>query len=560
MASLERHYRDMQDIEFTVEDGKLFLLQTRAAKRTAAAALKAAVSMVEEGLITREEGVVRIDPASLDQLLHPMIDPSASLEVAAKGLNASPGAACGAIVFDADTAEERGKAGEKVVLVRWETTPDDIHGMIAAQGILTVHGGMTSHAAVVARGMGKPCVASVEGVSLDAKAKTAQIGDHALREGDIITIDGGTGRVYIGEVALVPPQINEDFETVLTWADDMRRLKVRANADTPEDAAKAREFGAQGIGLCRTEHMFFGDERLPHVQEMIMADTPSERQVALDRLLPFQQSDFEGIFEAMAGLPVTIRLLDPPLHEFLPPVEQAHDEKMRRRIRALHEANPMLGTRGCRLGVMFPEIYEMQVRAIARAAIAVRERTGDAPLVEIMIPLVGFAEELRRLRELTLDTADEEGEFEYLCGTMIELPRACIRADEIAEHADFFSFGTNDLTQTTLGFSRDDAEGKFLTYYLEHDVLEQNPFETLDQSGVGDLMKIAVERGRSTRPDIKLGICGEHGGEAASVAFCHGLGLDYVSCSPYRVPLARLAAAQAALAQSGAAHYAVAGG
>jgi pyruvate,orthophosphate dikinase len=560
MGSLERHYRDMQDIEFTVEDGKLFLLQTRAAKRTAAAALKAAVSMVDEGLITREEGVVRIDPASLDQLLHPMIDPSASLEVAAKGLNASPGAACGAIVFDADTAEERAKAGEHVILVRWETTPDDIHGMIAAEGILTVHGGMTSHAAVVARGMGKPCVASVEGVTLDTKAKTAQIGDHALKEGDAITIDGGTGRVYIGEVALVPPQINEDFETVLTWADDMRRLKVRANADTPEDAVKAREFGAQGIGLCRTEHMFFGDERLPLVQEMIMADTPSERQVALDRLLPFQQSDFEGIFEAMAGLPVTIRLLDPPLHEFLPPVEQAHDEKMRRRIRALHEANPMLGTRGCRLGVMFPEIYEMQVRAIARAAIAVRERTGDAPLVEIMIPLVGFAEELRRLRELTVDTAEEEGDFEYLCGTMIELPRACLRADEIAEHADFFSFGTNDLTQTTLGMSRDDAEGKFLTYYLEHDVLERNPFETLDQSGVGDLMKIAVERGRSARPDIKLGICGEHGGEAASVAFCHDLGLDYVSCSPYRVPLARLAAAQAALAESGAAQYVVAGG
>jgi pyruvate,orthophosphate dikinase len=560
MASLERNYRDMQDIEFTVEDGKLFLLQTRAAKRTAAAALKAAVSMVEEGLITREEGVVRIDPASLDQLLHPMIDPNASLHAAAKGLNASPGAACGAIVFDADTAEERAKAGEPVILVRWETTPDDIHGMIAAQGILTVHGGMTSHAAVVARGMGKPCVASAEGVSIDTAAKTAQIGDHALHEGDIITIDGGTGRVYIGAVQLVPPQINEDFETVLTWADDMRRLKVRANADTPDDAVKAREFGAQGIGLCRTEHMFFGEERLPHVQEMIMADSQAERQVALDRLLPFQQSDFEGIFEAMAGLPVTIRLLDPPLHEFLPPLEQAHDDKMRRRIRALHEANPMLGTRGCRLGVMFPEIYEMQVRAIVRAAIAVRERTGDAPLVEIMHPLVGFAEELRRLRELTVETAAEEGDLEYLCGTMIELPRACLRADEIAEHADFFSFGTNDLTQTTLGFSRDDAEGKFLTYYLEHDVLEQNPFETLDRSGVGDLMKIAVERGRSARPDIKLGICGEHGGEAASVAFCHELGLDYVSCSPYRVPLARLAAAQAALAESGTAQYVVAGG
>ncbi len=504
--------------------------------------------MVDEGLITREEGVVRIDPASLDQLLHPMIDPAASLHAAAKGLNASPGAACGAIVFDADTAEERAKTGEAVILVRWETTPDDIHGMIAAQGILTVHGGMTSHAAVVARGMGKPCVASAEGVSIDAAAKTAQIGEHALNEGDIITIDGGTGRVYVGAVQLVPPQINEDFETVLTWADDMRRLKVRANADTPEDAVKAREFGAQGIGLCRTEHMFFGEERLPVVQEMIMADNEAGRRSALERLLPFQQSDFEGIFEAMAGLPVTIRLLDPPLHEFLPPVEQAHDEKMRRRIRALHEANPMLGTRGCRLGVMFPEIYEMQVRAIIRAAIAVRDRTGEAPQVEIMHPLVGFAEELRRLRELTVETAAEEGDFEYLCGTMIELPRACLRADEIAEHADFFSFGTNDLTQTTLGFSRDDAEGKFLTYYLEHDVLERNPFETLDQSGVGDLMKIAVERGRSAKPDIKLGICGEHGGEAASVTFCHDLGLDYVSCSPYRVPLARLAAAQAALA------------
>ena len=560
MALLERHYRDMQDIEFTVEDGKLFLLQTRAAKRTAAAALKAAVSMVDEGLITREEGVVRIDPASLDQLLHPMIDPNASLNAAAKGLNASPGAACGAIVFDADTAEERAKAGEPVILVRWETTPDDIHGMIAAQGILTVHGGMTSHAAVVARGMGKPCVASAEGVTIDMAAKTAQIGDSAVKEGDVITIDGGTGRVYIGAVELVPPQINEDFETVLTWADEMRRLKVRANADTPADAVKAREFGAQGIGLCRTEHMFFGEERLPVVQEMIMADDEAGRRSALERLLPFQQSDFEGIFEAMAGLPVTIRLLDPPLHEFLPPVEQATDDKMRRRIRALHEANPMLGTRGCRLGLLFPEIYEMQVRAIVRAAIAVRERSGEAPLVEIMHPLVGFAEELRRLRELTVSTIEQEGVIEYLCGTMIELPRACLRADEIAEHADFFSFGTNDLTQTTLGMSRDDAEGKYLTYYIENDVLEQNPFETLDQSGVGDLMKIAVERGRGAKPDLKMGVCGEHGGEAASVAFCHDLGLDYVSCSPYRVPLARLAAAQAALAESGAAQYVAAGG
>jgi pyruvate,orthophosphate dikinase len=560
IGELERHYRDMQDIEFTVEEGKLYLHQTRGATRTAAAALKAAVAMVDEGLISREEAVTRIDPASLDQLLHPRIDPNAELEVAAKGLNASPGAASGGVVFDADTAAERGGAGEKVVLVRWETTPDDIHGMIAAQGILTVHGGMTSHAAVVARGMGKPCVASAEGVTIDEAAKTATIGGTTVREGDAISIDGGTGRVFIGEVELVAPQINEDFETVLTWADDFRRLKVRANADTPEDAAKAREFGAQGIGLCRTEHMFFGEERLPVVQEMIMADDVSGRQVALDRLLPMQQADFEGIFEAMVGLPVTIRLLDPPLHEFLPSEEEATDDRMRRRIRALHEANPMLGTRGCRLGLMYPEMYEMQVRAIVRAAIAVSERTGEAPLVEIMHPLVGFAEELRRLRELTVRTIADEGEIEYLCGTMIELPRACMRADEIAEHADFFSFGTNDLTQTALGLSRDDAEGKFLTYYLQHGVLEQNPFETLDREGVGDLMRIAVERGRGVKETLKIGICGEHGGEAKSVAFCDELGLDYVSCSPYRVPLARLAAAQAALAASGAAEYVTAGG
>jgi len=560
IGMLERHYRDMQDIEFTVEEGMLFLLQTRSAKRTAAAALKTAVSMVDEGLISREEAVARIDPASLDQLLHPRIDPDARLAVAAKGLNASPGAASGRIVFDADTAAERGGAGEKVVLVRWETTPDDIHGMIAAQGILTVHGGMTSHAAVVARGMGKPCVAGAEGVSIDAAAKTATIGGTIVHEGEPITLDGGTGRVFIGKVELVAPQINEDFETVLAWADDFRRLNVRANADTPEDAAKARKFGAQGIGLCRTEHMFFGEERLPHVQEMILAEDLAGRQAALDRLLPMQQSDFEGIFEAMAGLPVTIRLLDPPLHEFLPSEEEATDERMRRRIRALREANPMLGTRGCRLGLMFPEMYEMQVRAIVRATVAVSERTGEAPLVEIMHPLVGFAEELRRLRELTIRTVEEEGQIEYLCGTMIELPRACMRADEIAEHADFFSFGTNDLTQTALGFSRDDAEGKFLTYYLQHGVLEQNPFETLDQSGVGDLMRIAVERGRSVKDDLKLGICGEHGGEAKSVAFCDELGLDYVSCSPYRVPLARLAAEQAALAATGAASYVAAGG
>jgi pyruvate, orthophosphate dikinase len=548
---LEEHYKEMQDIEFTVEDGKLFLLQTRSAKRTAAAALKAAVDMVDEGLISREEAVVRIDPGQLDQLLHPRIDPDTSYEAVATGLNASPGAASGGIVFDADTAEERGKDGSAVILVRWETTPDDIHGMIAAQGILTAHGGMTSHAAVVARGMGKPCVAGCEALSLDAAAKTASLNGHKLNEGDVITIDGGTGEVIIGEVPLIAPEINEDFEMVLGWADDFRRMKVRANADTPEDAAKAREFGAQGIGLCRTEHMFMADDRLPVVREMIMASDEDERRAALDKLLPHQQADFEGIFEAMAGLPVTIRLLDPPLHEFLPPLEEAKDDRMRARIRALQEANPMLGTRGCRLGLQYPEIYEMQVRAIIRAAAAVHERTGDAPLVEIMHPLVAFREELRRLRELTIETASDEADVEYLVGTMIELPRACVRADEIAEEAEFFSFGTNDLTQTALGFSRDDAEGKFLTHYLQDGVLERNPFETLDQSGVGDLMRIAVERGRQTKPDIKLGICGEHGGEPASVAFCHTLGLDYVSCSPYRVPLARLAAAQAALSEAG---------
>ncbi len=561
MARLEQHYRDMQDIEFTVEEGHLYLLQTRSAKRTAAAALKAAVDMSGEGLISREEAIARIDPGQLDQLLHPMLDPKAQFEVAARGLNASPGAASGALVLDADTAAERGKAGEAVILVGWETTPDDIHGMIQSRGVLTAHGGMTSHAAVVARGMGKPCVAGCEGLEIDLEARTVRLGTHELREGDVITIDGGTGRVIVGEVALVPPQINEDFETVLGWADEVRLLGVWANADNPEDAAKAREFGAQGIGLCRTEHMFFGDERLPVVQEMILASDEAGRREALDRLLPFQQADFEGIFEAMAGFPVVIRLLDPPLHEFLPSLDEATDERMRNRIKALTESNPMLGTRGCRLGIQWPEIYEMQVRAIARAAKAVQERTGDAPLVEIMHPLVGFAEELRRLRVLTEQVmAEEAPEIEYTCGTMIELPRAALRADEIAEHADFFSFGTNDLTQTALGMSRDDAEGKFLTFYLEDGVIERNPFETLDQDGVGELMRIAVERGRGAKETIKLGICGEHGGDPKSVEFCHGLGLDYVSCSPYRVPVARLAAAQAVLKQAHRAQYVAAGG
>ena len=556
MRRLEENYRDMQDVEFTVEDDVLYMLQTRAAKRTAAAAIKAAVDMVDEGVISREEAVVRIDPAHLDQLLHPRIDPDTAPEPVAKGLNASPGAASGAIVLDADTAVERAK-GEPVLLVRYETTPDDIHGMIAAQGILTVHGGMTSHAAVVARGMGKPCVAGCEGLTIEDGV--IRLGGHELREGDVITIDGGSGKVYLGRIDLVPPQLNDDFQTILGWADTFRRLHVRANADTPADAVRAREFGAEGIGLCRTEHMFFGDERLPVMQEMILADTEPARRDALARLLPFQQADFEGIFEAMEGLPVTIRLLDPPLHEFLPPEDQAVDEQMRARIRALHESNPMLGLRGCRLGLVYPEIYEMQIRAIARAALAVEQRRGVAPHVEIMHPLVGFAEELRRLRELTEKVwAEEAGDLAHTVGTMIELPRACMRAGEIAAHADFFSFGTNDLTQTTLGVSRDDAEGKFLSRYLTEGVIERNPFEVLDTEGVGGLMQIGVERGRSANAALKLGICGEHGGERRSIAFCHSLGLDYVSCSPYRVPLARLAAAQAALAEQVA--YVAAGG
>ncbi|MDQ3857289.1 MAG: pyruvate, phosphate dikinase [Actinomycetota bacterium] len=561
---LEEHYREMQDIEFTVEQGRLYILQTRTGKRTAIAALRIAVDMVEEGLISREEAIARIEAAQLDQLLHPMIDPSAEYEVVARGLNASPGAAQGRIALDAETADGRGRAGEAVILVRRETTPDDIHGFIHARGVLTAHGGMTSHAAVVARGMGKPCVAGCEALSIDTSARTVAIAGHVLGEGDVITIDGGAGHVILGPVELVPPQINADFQRILGWADDVRRLRVRANADTPEDAAKAREFGAEGIGLCRTEHMFMAEDRLPVVRAMILASSDEERRAALARLLPLQQDDFRRIFEAMAGLPVTIRLLDPPLHEFLPPLEEAESPEMEKRIRALQEANPMLGTRGCRLGLMYPEIYAMQVQAIIRAALAVEEGTGNAPLVEIMHPLVGFAEELRRLRELTLDAASAEleqasREIDYLIGTMIELPRACIRADEIAEQADFFSFGTNDLTQTTLGFSRDDAEAGFLTHYLENDVLEANPFQTLDRSGVGDLMKLGIERARRVKPKLKLGICGEHGGDPRSVAFCNEVGLDYVSCSPYRVPLARLAAAQAALAEAGVKAVAVGG-
>jgi pyruvate,orthophosphate dikinase len=556
MKTLEQHYHDMQDMEFTVDEGKLYLLQTRAAKRTAKAALRAAVSMVEEGMIDKEEAVKRINPDQLDQLLHPMIDPKAKIEVAAKGLNASPGAASGKAVFDADAAAEMGKNGESVILIRPETTPDDIHGMLVSKGVLTTRGGMTSHASVVARGLGIPCVAGCEALVLDLDAKTASLSGKKISEGDIITIDGGNGSVIIGEVPLVPPSINDDFRVILEWADGFRRLGVRANGDTPDDATKAREFGAEGIGLCRTEHMFMAQDRLPVVQEMILATTTEDRVKALDKLLPFQQSDFEGIFEAMEGLPVTIRLLDPPLHEFLPKLEETDDPVVRERIVALHEFNPMLGTRGSRLGILYPEIYEMQVRAIVRATLAVEKRTGKRPQAEIMHPLIGFAEELKRMRDLTERVIEEEKAGEFPIGTMIELPRACVRADEVAEYADFFSFGTNDLTQTTMGISRDDAEGKFLAKYVEDGVITQNPFATLDQGGVGDLMKMGLERGRSVKENLKAGICGEHGGDPVSVTFCHNIGLNYVSCSPFRVPLARLAAAQAALNEAA---YAAAG-
>jgi pyruvate,orthophosphate dikinase len=481
------------------------------------------------------------------------------VEEAATGVPASPGAAVGVVVLDPDVAAERGK-NEAVILVRFDTTPDDIHGLAAAAGILTAHGGMASHAAVVARGMGKPCVAGCDALRIDEEAGVCTIGEHEVREGEHITIDGSNGRVLIGAAALVDPVTNPHLETILSWADEFRRLGVRANADTPADAVRARGFGAEGIGLCRTEHMFFGEGRLPVVQEMILAEDEQARRAALDALLPFQQSDFEGLFEAMDGLPVTIRLLDPPLHEFLPPESEATSQRMRDRIRELRELNPMLGTRGCRLGLQWPEIYEMQVRAIARAALAVAERTGRAPAVEIMHPLVAFAEELRVLRALTERVMAEEAPgLPYRCGTMIELPRAALRAADIAKHADFFSFGTNDLTQTALGLSRDDAEGKFLTAYLEQGVLEHNPFETLDQEGVGELVRLGVTRGRSTKQELKIGICGEHGGDPRSVAFCHETGLDYVSCSPFRVPVARLAAAHAALEEGGT-RYEAAGG
>jgi len=568
MQKLENHYRDMLDIEFTIEQGKLWMLQTRVGKRTAASSLKIAVDMVKEGLISKEEALLRIDPYQLDQLLHPQFDPSAKVEILAKGMNASPGAAVGKAVFDSDTAERLGKEGEDVILVRWETTPDDLHGMIASKGILTSHGGKTSHAAVVARGMGKPCVCGTEALEIDEEKQIGRVGGIEICEGDVISIDGATGEIVKGGVPLVPPRVTGDFDTVLSWADEVRELGVWTNADTPEDAARARGFGAEGIGLCRTEHMFLGD-RLPIVQGMILAESEEEVEKALTRLLDVQRSDFAGIFEAMDGLPVTIRLLDPPLHEFMPdavelevelaklkmtggdPAEIEKDERYLKSVKSLREANPMLGLRGCRLGITNPEIYQMQVRAIMEAACE-RKAAGGDPRVEIMIPLVSVYTELEVLRgeseRVIEEVFREKGmTLEYHIGTMIELPRAALTADEVARYADFFSFGTNDLTQTTFGFSRDDIEAKFLPRYLERKILADNPFETLDAAGVGKLVRMGVELGREANPDLKVGICGEHGGDPRSIMFCQEVGLDYVSCSPFRVPMARVAAARAAL-------------
>ena len=564
---LEQHYKDMQDIEFTIENGKLYMLQTRNGKRTTAAAMRAAVEMVKEGLIDKETALTRIDAQQIDQLLHPSIDPNAKLEVVAQGLPASPGAACGKILFDANEAEERGKKGEKVLMVRTETTPDDIHGIIMAQGILTSRGGMTSHAAVVARGMGKPCVCGCDALKIDYENQCVYINGRKVMKDEIISVDGSTGNVMLGEVPLLPPALSDDFKQILAWADEMGGMQVWANADNPRDAKKAREFGAKGIGLCRTEHMFMEQDRLPIVQEMILAENLEAREAALAKLLPIQQGDFYGILDAMVGLPVTIRLLDPPLHEFLPNAEELaleindmrHEnadaalieekEELLRSVRALHEMNPMLGHRGSRLGVTYPEIYRMQARAILQAAADLIKEGKDIK-VEIELPLVIDAEEVRMLREeieaVGRSVMEEKGvQFDYLIGSMIELPRACLLADELAQYADYFTFGTNDLTQTTLGFSRDDAEGKFMPAYREKKILKENPFAVLDRKGVGKLIETAVQKGRSVKPGISFGICGEHGGEPSSIEFCHGAGLTFVSCSPYRVPIARVAAAQA---------------
>ncbi|MCK4418452.1 pyruvate, phosphate dikinase, partial [Candidatus Aerophobetes bacterium] len=567
---LEDHYKDVQDFEFTIEKGKLYLLQTRTGKRTTQAAVKIVCDMVEERLIDKKEALMRVEPGQLKQLLHRGIDPEAELEVFARGLPASPGAATGAIVFTADRAVELAQDGRKVILVRKETSPEDIHGMAAAEGILTARGGMTSHAAIVSRGMGKCCIAGCEALKVDEKKKRFEVDGLVFKEGDFITLDGSAGRVIKGEVPTLEPELSSEFKKLMRWADEIRTLGVRANADTPEDAKKARELGAEGIGLCRTEHMFFGEERLPYVQKMILAEDEEVRKEALEKLEPMQREDFKGILREMEGLPVIIRLLDPPLHEFLPhyeslllevnklKLEKTEDkekiqekEKILQRIVDLREVNPMLGHRGCRLGITFPEVYNMQVRAVFEAAAElVLEDVKVYP--EIMIPLVANEKELSFLRKQVIEVAGEimreKGvEFEYKIGTMIELPRAAFCADKIAQEADFFSFGTNDLTQTTFGFSRDDAEAKFIPAYIEKKILEDDPFEVLDQEGVGQLLKMGIERGRKTNKDLEVGICGEHGGEPSSVKFCYQIGMDYVSCSPYRVPIARLAAAQAIL-------------
>ena len=561
---LETHYRDMQDIEFTVQRGKLYMLQTRNGKRTAKAALKIAIDMVHDGLIDKKEAVARIVPASLDQLLHPTLDPKAHRKVIAKGLPASPGAASGKIVFTANDAEKQARAGEKVILVRRETSPEDIHGMHAAEGILTSTGGMTSHAAVVARGMGKPCVAGAGDVRIDAKTATLSVRGTVVKAGETITLDGSTGEIILGIVPTVQPELSGDFAELMVWADEVRTLGIRTNAETPADAAQARKFGAEGIGLCRTEHMFFEGDRIVAVRQMILADDEKSRRTALAKIQPMQRQDFVELFEIMAGLPVTIRLLDPPLHEFLPktPAEMevvARDlgvdvKEIEERAHKLHEFNPMLGHRGVRLGISYPEIYEMQARAIFEAVAEVQKKHGKTVIPEIMIPLVATAKELELMKVVVDQVASEVGQMsgeklEYLVGTMIELPRACLRAADIAAHADFFSFGTNDLTQTALGLSRDDS-ASFLEKYQQRGILEQDPFASLDIEGVGELIEIGCERGRKAKPGLKLGICGEHGGDPASVFFCHKAGLDYVSCSPYRVPIARLAAAQAALGGS----------
>ena len=558
---LENHYRDMQDIEFTVQDGKLWMLQTRSGKRTTAAALKIAVDMVAEGLITKDEAVLRIDPMSLDQLLHPMLDPDAEFDIIATGLPASPGAASGAVVFSADDAEKAKADGRKVILVRMETSPEDIHGMHAAEGILTSRGGMTSHAAVVARGMGRPCVSGAGSVRIDYEKQEFHVVGVKVTAGETITLDGGTGRVMAGEVPTRQPELSGDFANLIAWADEIRRMRVRTNAETPADAATAVKFGAEGIGLCRTEHMFFDANRIMAVREMILAENLEDRSKPLERILPMQRDDFTELFTIMTGMPVTIRLLDPPLHEFLPQHEEdvlqvaeaigMTQNKLKRRIRELEEVNPMLGHRGCRMGLTYPEIYEMQARAIFEAAINVAKATGSTVVPEVMIPLVADHSELKELADhieaIAQDVIQEQNaELDYLIGTMIELPRAALRAADIAQTAKFFSFGTNDLTQTTFGISRDDA-ASFMEPYLSRGLFEYDPFVSLDQDGVGELVQLAAERGRSEREDLKLGICGEHGGDPASIAFCEKTGLDYVSCSPYRVPIARLAAAQSYL-------------